>query len=118
MEILIIAFVILLFILLYNLLKWRPVNGKWYRNKKWDRLFGHEVHKQNCYIIINNKKMRGSFRVKESKVEYLIGWHYHRNKIKAISKWKCSFYKSSKHIPLQGQGTNEYFIKTYILKIR
>ena len=113
-----IAIILVGIFLLYNLFKWHPRKGKWYRNKRWSRLMGHEVHEKNCYVIKNGKKRRGSFKVIKNGVKYLVGWRYHKDKVKKVSKYWCSFAKHSKHIPLRGQGTAECFIKTYTLRIR
>lgn len=79
---------------------------------------GHQIHEKNCYVIKNGKKRRGSFKVHGNDVRYIIGWKYKRDKVKKVPKIRCSFRKEKKYIPLQGQGTDEYFIKNYILKIR
>ena len=117
MDFLILIIIVIIIIIIYWVSKWRPKKGIWYRNTIKSFNLGHLKYIKDCFIINKGKKKRGSFKVLDDKVLYIFGWKYKRNKIKIVNKYLCSFNRTRRHIPLQGQGTSEDFITTYFLTI-
>lgn len=108
----------LLLLLSYFIFRWRPKKNVWYRNSIKEFNLGHLVYIKNCYIIFHGKKSRGSFKVVGKKVIFMYGYKFHREGIRTIDKSRCTFHRYRMHTGLQGQGTHEEFVTTYVLVIK
>jgi hypothetical protein len=83
----------------------RPIRGKWYRNKKTKiriiesiipgtvKTVGWETRYKNCYIKFNGRWRRGSFKRKKNKILFILGWKYSKKKINTADLNDCKFFK-------------------------
>lgn len=109
---------VIIVIIAWVIMPWKPRYGIWYRNTKKSFNMGHLQYLRSCYIVRGRgKPKRGSFKVIGNKVRYIVGWGYRKNKVKTILKSKCSFDRTKKHTPLEGQGTNEVYETIYTMRI-
>lgn len=94
--------------------------NKWYKNKRWQET-GHRDLTQNVFIILGNKKQRGSFKITKDWVYYLVGWKYYKKKIRRVPLNNCKFKKDEKifdGIATAGQSGDYVKTTTYIIVIK
>ena len=118
----VIGIIILIFlvIIISKFGSWKPRKNNWYRNK-YHYAIGHQHFFKNVYIVIDNKKRRGSFKVIGDKVYYILGWKYSKKKKRVVPLKYCRFerdYEIIDTIKMFGQSGSIEFIRDYFLKIR
>jgi len=83
----------------------RPVNGKWYKNKRTkirivDPVIqgtvvtvGWETRHKNCYVKFNGRWKRGSFKRTKNRVVFVLGWKYSKHRVKTANLDDCRFFR-------------------------